>query len=620
MGDVRERQSSGSRNKPLARQSSGDSNIFQDVLAQGPTSIPSENDMSKALAGIGIEGNGDAAIVEPPARPLPGTRESVGEGYAAGNGGEGVGTDLVEAQQEGFMRHGLLGWALSPLWMGIDALKWAGQTVNDQAVAKVVRYASPMGVANHLFDAVKNLTPQRARDLARIFGNATFNLVGLTQSKAGTKLRISSARSVDTFVSTVSAPAGRQLVIDAAATVVKVAAALDTPETKDAIQQLVVLTARFFDVLASTEAKAFLQCAADAASKACELAASPEATVMAAEFTANVVHALEMEHGQHTRAEEIAAAVIADVKADTMHEELYDSEGPAPESVNRDDVVSDYERIICDKFTTRVVPGLDVDIHAPVVASSKERNSHVSTVEGIEEVKGLSQADLDRDEGSLLGSKKPTNLSPGEKAACEPKGRNSVRLDVPTVPSSPKLESKENSDLTTVSNANGQEDKSHADGQEQEEGMRVAENEPESEELGELIDAVIDEPMKVKDTPSKGSKLPRFRREHFEEILTRRSKPLQEQMDAPDAHSIERVLSAARARVDAQEKELAKTDGGTHVNREGGAKNIVPEDPASLCKACSILIVVCVWTLLGLYGLCQMLPEAKEGVGMRDEL
>eukprot|EP00953_Heterococcus_sp_UTEX-ZZ885_P036724 18900-Heterococcus_DN1.PRE.1 len=243
------------------------------------------------------------------------------------------GAAAVEAQKEKKEGGGgLLGWALQPVWMGLDALKWAGQTVNDKAVAPVVRYASPMGWASYLFDAVKNLTPQRARDLARIFGNATFNAVGLTQTPAGGKLRSAALRSVDTFASMISAPTGRQLVIDGAAGFVKLAAvvheqhrsqyrhsrsssgetettgtgalpliaeALDTPETKDALQQMAVLAARFFDLLASHESKAFLQTAADAACRCVELANSPEATIMAAEFTANVVHALEAEHAQH---------------------------------------------------------------------------------------------------------------------------------------------------------------------------------------------------------------------------------------------------------------------------------------------------------------------------------
>ena len=68
----------------------------------------------------------------------------------------------------------------------------------------------------------QNLTPQRARDLARIFGNATFNAVGLTQTPAGNKLRSAALRSVDSFASMISAPTGRQLVIDGAAGFVKV--------------------------------------------------------------------------------------------------------------------------------------------------------------------------------------------------------------------------------------------------------------------------------------------------------------------------------------------------------------------------------------------------------------
>eukprot|EP00953_Heterococcus_sp_UTEX-ZZ885_P038102 19559-Heterococcus_DN1.PRE.3 len=205
--------SSGSPRPPprveLLRERSLNSNLtFQEVLAHGPTSIPDSDDMNAALASILPENNRcrTASSPVPPA--------------ASSNGAAAV--EAQKEKKEG--GGGLLGWALQPVWMGLDALKWAGQTVNDKAVAPVVRYASPMGWASYLFDAVKNLTPQRARDLARIFGNATFNAVGLTQTPAGGKLRSAALRSVDTFASMISAPTGRQLVIDGAAGFVKLAA------------------------------------------------------------------------------------------------------------------------------------------------------------------------------------------------------------------------------------------------------------------------------------------------------------------------------------------------------------------------------------------------------------
>jgi hypothetical protein len=135
--------SSGSPRPPprtdLLRERSLNSNLtFQAVLAHGPTSIPDSDDMNAALASILPENNRrrTASSPVPPA--------------ASSNG-----ATAVEAQKEKKEGGGLLGWALQPVWMGLDALKWAGQTVNDKAVAPVVRYASPMGWASYLFDAVK---------------------------------------------------------------------------------------------------------------------------------------------------------------------------------------------------------------------------------------------------------------------------------------------------------------------------------------------------------------------------------------------------------------------------------------------------------------------------------
>jgi hypothetical protein len=59
-----------------------------------------------------------------------------------------------EQQQRNPLRQGVVGWALSPVWMGLDALMWAGQTLNDKAVAPVVRYASPSGWVSWWFEAI----------------------------------------------------------------------------------------------------------------------------------------------------------------------------------------------------------------------------------------------------------------------------------------------------------------------------------------------------------------------------------------------------------------------------------------------------------------------------------
>ena len=62
-----------------------------------------------------------------------------------------------DGHNDDYFRHGIIGWALSPMWMGVDALRWAGQTVNDKALAPVVRYASPAGWLSYAVDSVKVL-------------------------------------------------------------------------------------------------------------------------------------------------------------------------------------------------------------------------------------------------------------------------------------------------------------------------------------------------------------------------------------------------------------------------------------------------------------------------------
>ncbi|CAM9375991.1 unnamed protein product, partial [Choristocarpus tenellus] len=153
-----------------------------------------------------------------------------------------------------------------------------------------------MGWMESLFGTVKGLTPQRARDLARVVGNATFNAAGLTQTPSGRCFMTANGQATRSFASAVSSPAGRQFVLDYAAGFVKVAEALDTPEAKDAIQQGAVVVARLMDLLSSRHTKIFLQDLTNALCRAVELANSSEATVLIAELTANVVHALEMEH------------------------------------------------------------------------------------------------------------------------------------------------------------------------------------------------------------------------------------------------------------------------------------------------------------------------------------
>ena len=164
----------------------------------------------------------------------------------------------------------LLDWALWPVWGTIDALKWAGGTVNEVAVAPVIRLASPLGLIESTLTAVASLTPQRARDLARVVGNFGVNAAGLAQTTAGGALWRSWGQAVGSFSMAASSPAGRQFLVDSATGFVKLAEALDTPESKNCIQQWAVMGARGLDALASRHSKIFVKVRREAARRFAE--------------------------------------------------------------------------------------------------------------------------------------------------------------------------------------------------------------------------------------------------------------------------------------------------------------------------------------------------------------
>ncbi|CAN0410875.1 unnamed protein product [Ectocarpus sp. 12 AP-2014] len=326
------------------RSSGQSSQRFSEVLSHGPTAIPAREDVDAAISsalavddlGFGRQAhsngeqkpsdsrsqprNIDGANTRPaytgptagPARvPNAATttatipvQNSAGVGVGVGDGGgglhpraNGAGAGVASNSSNGCGGGGgLLDWALWPLWGTIDALKWAGGTVNEVAVAPVIRMASPWGLAGSVLTTVKAFTPQRARDLARVVGNLGLNSAGLVQTPAGVELLRSSGRATGSLSTAVSSPAGRQFLLESATGLVKLAEALDTPEAKNFIQQGAVVAARGMDALASRHTKIFVKDLADVIVRLVELANSREATILAAEFTVNVEHALEMEH------------------------------------------------------------------------------------------------------------------------------------------------------------------------------------------------------------------------------------------------------------------------------------------------------------------------------------
>ncbi|CAB1117670.1 unnamed protein product [Ectocarpus sp. CCAP 1310/34] len=329
------------------RSSGRSSQRFSEVLSHGPTAIPAREDVDAAISsalavddlGFGcqahsngeqpsdsrsqprnIEGadsrppytgpmagparvpNAATATTTIPVQHSAGVGVGVGVGVHGGGGGllpraNGVGAGVAgNSSNGGAGGFGLLDWALWPLWGTIDALKWAGGTVNEVAVAPVIRMASPWGLVGSVLTTVKAFTPQRARDLARVVGNFGLNAAGLVQTPAGVELLRSSGRATGSLSTAVSSPAGRQFLLESATGLVKLAEALDTPEAKNFIQQGAVVAARGMDALASRHTKIFVKDLADVIVRLVELANSREATILAAEFTVNVEHALEMEH------------------------------------------------------------------------------------------------------------------------------------------------------------------------------------------------------------------------------------------------------------------------------------------------------------------------------------
>ncbi|CAM9226172.1 unnamed protein product, partial [Ectocarpus fasciculatus] len=347
------------------RSSGRSSQRFSEVLSHGPTAIPAREDVDAAISSalavddLGFRrpsqqahSNGeqvetktqshaqprsiDGANSRPPytgptagpARvpnadattttiPVPNSADGAGGGLHARSNGVGAGV-ANNSSNSGGGGSGLLDWALWPLWGTIDALKWAGGTVNEVAVAPVIRMASPWGLAGSVLTTVKAFTPQRARDLARVVGNFGLNAAGLVQTPAGVELLRSSGRATGSLSTAVSSPAGRQFLLESATGLVKLAEALDTPEAKNFIQQGAVVAARGMDALASRHTKIFVKDLADVIVRLVELANSREATILAAEFTVNVEHALEMEHmaGIARRAAAKAAAAAATADAD----------------------------------------------------------------------------------------------------------------------------------------------------------------------------------------------------------------------------------------------------------------------------------------------------------------
>ncbi|GLE04900.1 hypothetical protein PINS_up013881 [Pythium insidiosum] len=167
--------------------------------------------------------------------------------------------------------------------------------------------ANPYVLSYFIWEYIKRLTPQRARDLTRLLSTAVSDAVEVLGAEQAQQLGASTKRLQDHLVKATVSPQGRDVLLNAVATAAKTAQALNTPETRAATLQLFETFQSFVDFFASTDGRHVIAAAGECVTKACEVAASPEASVLLAEVATNICHALEVEalrrHAEEEEAE-----------------------------------------------------------------------------------------------------------------------------------------------------------------------------------------------------------------------------------------------------------------------------------------------------------------------------
>jgi hypothetical protein len=149
---------------------------------------------------------------------------------------------------------------------------------------------------------VNGITPQRGRDIARIFGSGGGNLVNILKNTSrGKSVRKSSVNTFDALVDLSSSPTGRQLVIDVAAWWLKRAESCVTPEAKASNDAWLVSWIRLVDLLASSDAKQLYHTMNDGYWELSKLIADSDTATATAEVVANIVHALSMENAVYRK-------------------------------------------------------------------------------------------------------------------------------------------------------------------------------------------------------------------------------------------------------------------------------------------------------------------------------
>uniref|UniRef100_A0AAV1VB24 Uncharacterized protein n=1 Tax=Peronospora matthiolae TaxID=2874970 RepID=A0AAV1VB24_9STRA len=180
--------------------------------------------------------------------------------------------------------------------MLINAIRWMDASIVNPVAARLAgSVANPAVLSFLLWDRVKTLTPQRARDLMRLLTTAMTDALGVFGAEKGQQLRASSKQLQKDFLCAAVSRNGRDVVLNSVATVAKVAQALNTPETKSATQQLVHTVQSVVDFFASDEGRRVIETMGECVTRVTDMAASPEASIFLAELATNLLHSLESE-------------------------------------------------------------------------------------------------------------------------------------------------------------------------------------------------------------------------------------------------------------------------------------------------------------------------------------
>ena len=168
-----------------------------------------------------------------------------------------------------------------------NALMSAGSATSSyilQPTAQVVARDVLPELWSLLWEYVKEVTPQRGRDVARIFGSGGSNLLNIVGgTEQGEKFLRNAEEAGDYLLDALSSPAGREWVVEVTASAVKTAEAFAAPESKAALEAWVTALTKWTSLLASPTAHAFYASLGTAVWSGARLAADEKSVLGVAE-------------------------------------------------------------------------------------------------------------------------------------------------------------------------------------------------------------------------------------------------------------------------------------------------------------------------------------------------